>query len=78
MHGSEVLEVKLGAEDIPHFWLIGIVALRIGHASNIDAGKRNKDDTAILINMVLQAEQLDLGRSPSQIILTEVGRIADQ
>ena len=78
MNGSEILKAELGAEHVPDFRLVCIITLRVHHAADIDAGKRHEDDAAVLINMVLQAEKLDLGRGPSQIILAEIGGIADQ
>ena len=78
MHGSEVLQTKFCAEHISHLWFVGIVTLGINHTPDVDAREGHEDDAALLINMVLHAEQLDLGRGPRQIILTEIGRIADQ
>ena len=77
VHRGEVLEAELGAEHVPHLRLVGIVALGIDHAADVDAREGHEDDAAILINMVLRAEQLDLGRGPSQIVLPKVSGVAD-
>ena len=77
VYRSEVLEAEFLEEHLLHTGFVGVIAGWIGLSGDVDARKRNKDDAAVLIEVVLQAEEFDLVACPGEVGLAEIGRIAD-